>query len=256
MSHRYGWLSPQRRPRPDAGATSPLVLVGRNRGEGAEGPGGERAAARRPGGRGHLAGPPRPPLRLPRPGPPGRRGRAGLPGPGPVRRPARRRLPAGTRRDERAPGQAGPAGAGDLARARAHPGDLRPGPGGRRPVRGHAGRRAPAGHPAAARHRRTGSPAAGTAQDPPPGPARAPAPADPPGPAGPRLLEPLSRRAGVPGRPGRGPPGPGRLVGAARTGAGNGPPRSPSPPPPRPPRAAAWSSSCRTPATWTAWTRP
>ena len=36
----------------------------------------------------------------------------------------------------------------------------------------------------------------------------------------------------------------------------NGPPRSPSPPPPRPPRAAAWSSSCRTPATWTAWTRP
>ena len=61
-------------------------------------------------------------------------------------------------RDERAPGQAGPAGAGDLARTRAHPGDLRPGPGGRRPVRGHAGRRAPAGHPAAARHRRTGGP--------------------------------------------------------------------------------------------------
>ena len=36
----------------------------------------------------------------------------------------------------------------------------------------------------------------------------------------------------------------------------NGPPRSPSPPPPRPPRAAACSSSCRTPATWTASTRP
>ena len=77
-------------------------------------------------------------------------------------------------RDQRAPGQAGPAGAGDLARARAHPGDLRPGPGGGRPVRGHAGRRAPAGHPAAARHRRTGSPGR-------PGSARRvrPAPPDP-----------------------------------------------------------------------------
>ena len=88
---------------------------------------------------------------------------------------------------------------------------------------------------------------------PPPGP-RARARRTHPGPAGPRLVEPLSRRGGVPGRPGRGPPGPGRLVGTAR--ARNGPPRSPSPPPPPRPRAAAWSSSCRTPATWTAWMRP
>ena len=253
MSHRCGWLSPQRRHRPDAGGTSAAVLVGRNRGEGAEGPGGERAAARSPGGRGHLAGPPRPPLRLPRPGPPGRRGRAGLPGPGPVRRPARRRLPAGTCRDQRAPGQAGPAGAGDLARTRAHPGDLRPGPGGRRPVRGHAGRRAPAGHPAAARHRRTGGPGGRHRPQPRRRPLPIPAPgaAIPPG----RRSWPAWPRAARSGPPGR------------RCPVRNGPPRSPSSPPPplprhtaaatiRPPRAAACSSSCRTPATWTASTRP
>ena len=246
MSHRYGWLSPQRRPRPDVGATSRLALVGRNRGEGAEGPGGERAAARRPGGRGHLAGPPRPPLRLPRPGPPGRRGRAGLPGPGPVRRPAGRRLPAGARRDQRAPGQAGPAGAGDLARARAHPGDLRPGPGGGRPVRGHAGRRAPAGHPAAARHRRTGSP--GRRDRARPGACRPPAPPDPGSwsryPAGPAFLAGLAE-----GRPVRAAwsalPGSGMARRDRRRRRHHGRPR-----------AAAWSSSCRTPATWTAWTRP
>ena len=44
------------------------------------------------------------------------------------------------------------------------------------------------------------------------------------------------------------------LPGSAQ--ARNGPPRSPWPRPPRRRRAAAWSSSCRTPATWTAWTRP
>src|SRR5689334_21234985 len=96
---RYAGFGPQAG---DAGVISAAVLVGRNRGEGAEGPGGERAAARGPRGRGHLPGPPRPSLRLPRPGPAGPGGRAGLPGPGPVRRPAGRRLPAGTRRDERA----------------------------------------------------------------------------------------------------------------------------------------------------------
>ena len=69
-----------------------------------------------------------------------------------------------------------------------------------------------------------------------------------------RLLEPATRRGGVPGR---------RWPRAARSGppgrpcpVRSGRPRSPWPPPPRPPRAAAWSSSCRTPATWTAWTPP
>ena len=47
-----------------------------------------------------------------------------------------------------------------------------------------------------------------------------PAPPEPPAPPASRsrFLESLSRRGGVPGRPGRGPPGPGRLVGAARSG--------------------------------------
>ena len=93
------------------------------------------------------------------------------------------------------------------------------------------------------------------------GTARAPAPPAPdPGswsryPAGAAFLAGLAE-----GRPVRAAwsalPGPER---------GNGPPRSPSPPPPRPPplhpppqppRAAACSSSCRTPATWTVSTRP
>ena len=179
-----------------------------------------------------------------------------------VRRPAGRRLRAGAGRDQRAPGQAGPAGAGDLARARAHPGDLRPGPGGGRPVRGHAGRRAPAGHPAAACHRRTGGPGGRNPDRRNPdrrdracrrrqaGPA--PAPPDPgswsrypPG----RRSWPAWRtaaRSGPPGRPSL----------ARHTSARNGPPRSPSPRPPRRRPAAGWSSWCRTPATWTAWTRP
>ena len=162
-------------------------------------------------------------------------------------------------RDQRAPGQAGPAGARDLARARAHPGDLRPGPGGRRPVRGHAGRRAPAGHPAAARHRRTGGPADGksprTRRRPPrpaPGaepvrPLRIPAPgaAIPPGrrswPAWPRAA-----RSGPPGRrclaPEAGQPRSPSAAAAPRRCAARA--------------AGAWSSSCRTPATWTASTRP
>ncbi len=51
---------------------------------------------------------------------------------------------------------------------------------------------------------------------------------------------PRAARSGPPGRPCPVP---------------SGRPRSPSPPPPRPPPAAAWSSSCRTPATWPASTR-
>src|SRR5260370_698644 len=43
------------------GLPSPPVLRGRTGGEGAEGSGGGRAAARRPGCRGHLPAPPRPP---------------------------------------------------------------------------------------------------------------------------------------------------------------------------------------------------
>ena len=66
--------------------------------------------------------------------------------------------------DQRAPGPAGPPGAGDLARARAHARDLRPGPRGGGPVRGHAGRRAQAGHPAPPRHRGTRSPPASAAR--------------------------------------------------------------------------------------------
>ena len=88
--------------------------------------------------------------------------------------PAGRRLRAGARRDDRAPGQAGPAGAGGLARAGADAGDRRPGPGGRRPVRRHAGRRAPARRPAAARRRRTGGPGRSAPHAPP-----APAAPDP-----------------------------------------------------------------------------
>ena len=70
----------------------------------------------------------------------------------------------------------------------------------------------------------------------------------------PGLLEPLPGRArrswpAWPRAARSGPPG-------RRCPVRNGRPRSPSPPPPRPPRAAAWSSSCRTPATWTASTRP
>ena len=73
-------------------------------------------------------------------------------------------------------------------------------------------------------------------------PRRTPAPgaAIPPG----RRSWPAWPRAARSGPPGR------------RCPVRNGPPRSPSPPPPQPPRAAACSSSCRTPATWTASTRP
>src|SRR5207245_8478168 len=51
--------------------TSVPVLVGRNRGQRAEESGGERAAPGRARRGGHLAGPPRPPLRFPRPRQPG-----------------------------------------------------------------------------------------------------------------------------------------------------------------------------------------
>ena len=91
------------------------------------------------------------------------------------------------------------------------------------------------------------APHAGAPPEPPvePGPS---APPDPGSwsryPAGPAFLAGLAE-----GRPVR-------AAWSALPGGGgqNGRPRSPSPPPPRPPRAAAWSSSCRTPATWTAWT--
>ena len=88
------------------------------------------------------------------------------------------------------------------------------------------------------------APAAGTARAPAP-PARTPVPgaAIPPGPRS----WPAWLRAARSGPPGRRCPEPEPR---------HGPPRSPSPPPPRPPRAAACSSSCRTPATWTASTRP
>ena len=100
------------------------------------------------------------------------------------------------------------------------------------------------------------APAVGTARA--PAPATRPAPPDPaPGAAIPpgRRSWPAWPRAARSGPPGR------------RCPVRNGPPRSPpspppplhpppQPPPPRPPRAAACSSSCRTPATWTALTRP
>ena len=62
------------------------------------------------------------------------------------------------------------------------------------------------------------APAAGTPGDRPHG---GPVPAGPAPPAaGSRLLGPVPRRGGVPGGPGGGPPGPGRLVGAAWLGTG------------------------------------
>ena len=227
---------------PGAGVTSTAVLVGRNRDEGAEGPGGERAAARRAGRRGHLAGSSRPSLRLPRPGPPGPGGRAGLPGPGPVRLPSSSTATCWERTEtSEHPGKLARLGNGRHrpSRCSRRRSSTWPGRGGR-PVRGHARRRAPAGHPAAARHRRTGSPAGRDGWR--PGACG----------SGPRLLEPLSRRGGVPGL------AEGRPVRAAWSAL-------PGPKARRDRRdrrhhgrrgRAAWSSWCRTPATWTAWTPP
>jgi primosomal protein N' len=71
-----------------------------------------------------------------------------------------------------------------------------------------------------------------------------------PGEAQPGLAQPGLAQPGLaqPGLSQRGPAQPGPALPSR--------PRSPSPPAPRPPRAAAWSSSCLMPATWTAWTRP
>ena len=146
------------------------------------------------------------------------------------------------------------------------PGDLRPGPCGSGPVRGHARRRAEARHPAPPRRRRTGSPQPrprGTAKT---APRRRRHAARPEADAVPHRRQaarrlparvpargPVHRRRGVSGRAGRGPAGPG---GRGRPcPVPDGRPRSPSLPPPRPPLGVAWSSSCRTPAIWPASTR-
>ena len=110
-----------------------------------------------------------------------------VPGEGAVRRPADGRLPAGAGGRQRASGAAGLSGAGGFARAGAEPGDRGARPGGRRPLRRHPGRRAPAGDPAAARRcrgrwrRRWRKPRAarqpsGTGDGQPLGPAPRPAP--------------------------------------------------------------------------------
>ena len=87
-------------------------------------------------------------------------------------------------------GTLAPLASGGLARARAHPGDRRAGPGGRRPVRRHAGRRPAAGGAAPARPRSRREPGRR---------ARAAAAG---GRAGPGPAGPLPGGAGVPGRAG------------------------------------------------------